>query len=93
MIKDPSRFIVIVTPDLYGDILGDLAAEVARSLGLFDLAQVGEGTAVFKPVHGTAPDIAGKGIANPTSSIKALAMLFDYLGTNHRAQALALATT
>lgn len=83
MVKDPGRFDVIVTPNLYGDILSDLAAGVAGSLGMFASAQVGEDTAVFEPVHGTAPDIAGKGIANPTSAIKALAMMLEYLSTIH----------
>lgn len=83
MVKNPSRFDVIVTPNLYGDILSDLAAGIAGSLGLFASAQVGEDTAVFEPVHGTAPDIAGKGVANPTSAIKAFAMMLEYLSTLH----------
>lgn len=89
IVKNPARFDVIVTPNLYGDILSDLAAGVAGSLGLFASAQVGEETAVFEPVHGTAPDIAGKGIANPTSAMKALAMMLDYLGARHGDEVLA----
>ncbi len=93
LVKNPGRFDVIVTPNLYGDILSDLAAGVAGSLGLFASAQVGEDTAVFEPVHGTAPDIAGKGIANPTSAMKALAMMLDYLGTKHGDRYLTLASS
>ncbi len=80
MVKNPSRFDVIVTPNLYGDILSDLAAGLAGSIGLFGSAQIGDHTAVFEPVHGTAPDIAGRGIANPSSAMKALSLMLEYLG-------------
>jgi isocitrate dehydrogenase (NAD+) len=83
MVKDPKRFQVIVTPNLYGDILSDLAAGLTGSLGLCGSAQIGEGVAVFEPVHGTAPDIAGKGVANPLSAIMSSALMLEYLGTRH----------
>ena len=83
MVKDPKRFQVIVTPNLYGDILSDLAAGLTGSLGLCGSAQIGERVAVFEPVHGTAPDIAGKGIANPLSAIMSTALMLEYLGMKH----------
>lgn len=80
LVKDPSRFGVIVTTNLYGDILSDLAAGLVGSLGLCGSAQIGEDVAVFEPVHGSAPDIAGKGIANPVGAIMATAYMLEYLG-------------
>ncbi len=81
--KDPKKFGAIVTPNLYGDILSDLAAGITGSLGLCGSAQVGSDTAVFEPVHGTAPDIAGKGIANPISAVIATALLIEHVGIRH----------
>ena len=79
--KDPARFAVIVTTNLFGDILSDLAAGLAGGLGVAPSANVGVGrVAVFEPVHGSAPDIAGKGIANPIGAILSAAMLLDHLG-------------
>ncbi|MCD6323880.1 MAG: isocitrate/isopropylmalate dehydrogenase family protein, partial [Desulfurococcales archaeon] len=78
MVKDPVRFQALVTPNLYGDILSDLAAGITGSLGLCGSAQIGDDVAVFEPVHGTAPDIAGKGIANPISAVRAAALLLEY---------------
>jgi isocitrate/isopropylmalate dehydrogenase len=71
----PSRFRVIVTSNLFGDILSELAAGLVGGLGLTGSMNVGDDAAVFEPVHGTAPDIAGKGIANPAAAIVAGAML------------------
>ncbi len=79
--KDPARFDVIVTTNLFGDILSDLAAGLAGGLGVAPSANVGAGrVAVFEPVHGSAPDIAGQGIANPAGAILSAAMLLDHLG-------------
>lgn len=79
--KDPTRFDVIVTTNLFGDILSDLAAGLAGGLGVAPSANVGAGrVAVFEPVHGSAPDIAGQGIANPIGAILSAAMLLDHLG-------------
>jgi len=83
MVKEPTRFEVLVTPNLYGDILSDLAAGLVGSLGLCGSAQIGEGAAVFEPVHGSAPDIAGKGVANPIGAITALSLMLEYLGVVH----------
>ncbi|MEM1761279.1 MAG: isocitrate/isopropylmalate family dehydrogenase, partial [Desulfurococcaceae archaeon] len=65
MVKNPENLQVLVMPNLYGDILSDLAAGMVGSLGLCGSAQIGDTVAVFEPVHGTAPDIAGRGVANP----------------------------
>jgi len=81
MVKEPGRFEVLVTPNLYGDILSDLAAGLVGSLGLCGSAQIGDGVAIFEPVHGSAPDIAGKGVANPVGAIMALTLMLKYLGT------------
>jgi homoisocitrate dehydrogenase len=78
---DPARFDVIVTTNLFGDILSDLAAGLTGGLGLAPSANVGERRpAVFEPVHGSAPDIAGQGVADPRAAILSAAMLVDFLG-------------
>ncbi|MGM0605063.1 MAG: isocitrate/isopropylmalate dehydrogenase family protein [Halobacteriota archaeon] len=77
---DPTQFGVIVCPNLAGDVLSDLAAGLAGGLGLLPSANVGPDRALFEPVHGTAPDIAGEGVANPTATILSAAMLLEYLG-------------
>lgn len=78
MVKDPSRFDIILTLNQYGDILSDMAAAWGGGLGLAPALNIGEGVAIAEPVHGSAPDIAGKGIANPTAAILSLAMLVRY---------------
>lgn len=78
MVKDPTRFDVILTPNLYGDILSDMAAAWGGGLGLAPSLNVGDGVAIAEPVHGCAPDIAGKGIANPTAAILSIAMLLRH---------------
>ncbi len=83
LVKNPGRFRVIVTPNLYGDILSDEAAGLVGSLGLCGSAQIGDETGVFEPVHGSAPDIAGKGIANPLGQITAASLMLEYLGEKH----------
>ncbi len=81
LVKNPARFDVIVTTNLFGDILSDEAAGLIGGLGVAPSANVGAGrAAVFEPVHGSAPDIAGKGIANPVGAILSAAMLLEHLG-------------
>jgi len=77
---DPEQFDVIVCPNLAGDVLSDLAAGLVGGLGLLPSANIGDDNALFEPVHGTAPDIAGEGIANPTATILSAAMLLEHLG-------------
>ncbi|MEM1619452.1 MAG: isocitrate/isopropylmalate dehydrogenase family protein [Fervidicoccaceae archaeon] len=79
LVRSPNRFGVIVSPNLYGDILSDVAAALVGSLGLCGSAQIGDRIAVFEPVHGTAPDIAGRGVANPLGQLKAAALMLEHL--------------
>jgi homoisocitrate dehydrogenase len=78
MVKDPTRFDVILTPNLYGDILSDMAAAWGGGMGLAPSISLGEGVAIAEPVHGSAPDIAGLGIANPTAAILSVGLLLRY---------------
>jgi 3-isopropylmalate dehydrogenase len=81
LIRDPKSFDVIVTTNLYGDILSDEAAQLVGGLGMVPSANIGEDYALFEPVHGAAPDIAGKGIANPIAMILTEAMMLEWLGS------------
>ncbi|MEM0453766.1 MAG: isocitrate/isopropylmalate dehydrogenase family protein [Sulfolobales archaeon] len=83
LIKNPRIFEVIVTENLYGDILADLIAGLVGSLGLCGSAEVGGSNALFEPVHGSAPDIAGKGVANPISQLISAKLMLEYLGETH----------
>lgn len=74
----PSQFDVIVTGNLFGDILSDEAAVISGSIGMLPSASIGELTSLYEPIHGSAPDIAGKGIANPSATILSAAMLLRY---------------
>lgn len=78
MVKDPTRFDIILTANLYGDILSDMAAAWGGGLGLAPSLSLGDRIAIAEPVHGSAPDIAGKGIANPTAAIMSVAMLLRH---------------
>lgn len=80
LVTDPSRFDVIVTLNLYGDILSDVAAGVAGGLGFAPSGNIGPRHSVFEPSHGSAPDIEGKGVANPTATILAAAMMLEHIG-------------
>ena len=82
----PQDFDVIVTENLYGDILSDVAAEVAGSIGLAPSANIGQHTAMFEAVHGSAPDIAGKGIANPSGLLLSSVMMLNHIGQHDVAQ-------
>ncbi len=85
MVKDPRRFDVILTTNLYGDILSDMAAAWGGGLGLAPSLSVGEGVAIAEPVHGSASDIAGRGIANPTAAILSVALLLSHHWGRHEA--------
>lgn len=78
LVLQPSRFDVMVTSNLFGDILSDEAAVTTGSIGLLPSASLGEGTGLYEPIHGSAPDIAGQGKANPIGTILSAAMLFRY---------------
>jgi len=80
LVRDPRQFDVIVTTNLFGDILSDLTAGLTGGLGIAPSANIGATSAVFEAVHGSAPDIAGKGIANPTSLILSACLMLDHLG-------------
>ncbi len=80
LIRNPQEFDVIVTTNMFGDILSDEAAQVVGGLGLAASANIGLDFALFEPVHGCAPDIAGTNIANPTSLVLSAAMMLDWLG-------------
>lgn len=86
MIREPQRYDVVVAPNLYGDILSDAAAALVGGLGLAPSANVGDNYVLAEPVHGSAPDIAGKGLANPVAAIRAAALLLEHLGDGKRAQ-------
>lgn len=77
---DPGRFDVLVMPNLYGDILSDVAAEIVGSVGMAPSANIGQHCAMFEAIHGSAPDIAGKGVANPSGLLLAGVMMLVHLG-------------
>jgi isocitrate dehydrogenase (NAD+) len=80
MVLDPCQFDMLLLTNLYGDIMSDLAAGLVGGLGFVPSGNMGETIAIFEAVHGTAPDIAGKGVANPIAMILSSAMMLDYLG-------------
>jgi len=80
LVRDPESFDVIVTTNLFGDILSDEASALIGGLGVAPSANIGERVAVFEPVHGSAPDIAGQGLANPIGAILSAALLLDHIG-------------
>ena len=89
LVRDPRQFDVIVTNNLFGDIISDLAAQLAGGLGLAPSGNIHPGqTSLFEPVHGSAPDIAGKGIANPFGSVLAAGMMLEFLGWHEEAELL-----
>jgi isocitrate/isopropylmalate dehydrogenase len=88
LVRDPEIFDVLLLPNLYGDILSDLCAGLVGGLGLASGANLGWEYAVFEPVHGSAPDIAGKGVANPVAMILSAAMMLRHLGEHGRAGAV-----
>jgi 3-isopropylmalate dehydrogenase len=89
VVRDPSQFDVIVTCNLFGDIISDLSAQLIGGLGLAPSGNIHPGqTSLFEPVHGSAPNIAGKGIANPLGSVLASAMMLEFLGWYREASIL-----
>jgi len=91
LVKNPNQFDVIVTTNLFGDILSDLTSGLIGGLGLTSGANIGADVALFEAVHGTAPDIAGKGIANPTAVMLAGVMLLEHIGERTAADRLVTA--
>lgn len=86
LVQRPETFDVIVTENMFGDILSDLAAGLVGGMGMAPSGDIGENCAVFQPSHGTAPDIAGQGKANPIGTILSAAMMIDWLGQKETAQ-------
>jgi len=80
MVLDPGQFDMLLLTNLYGDIMSDLAAGLVGGLGVVPSGNIGETVAIFEAVHGTAPDIAGKGIANPTALLMSGIMMLDHIG-------------
>ena len=78
--RKPQQFDVLVTENMFGDILSDLAAGLVGGMGMAPSADIGDQHAVFQPSHGSAPDIAGKGIANPMAMILSVALMLDWFG-------------
>lgn len=85
LILRPQKYDVIVTTNLFGDILSDVAAAIAGGLGLCPSANIGDRYALFEPIHGSAPDIAGKGIANPIAAILSVKMMLEWMGKEKEA--------
>jgi 3-isopropylmalate dehydrogenase len=81
LLQRPESFDVMVTENMFGDILSDLAAGLVGGMGMAPSADIGDEHAVFQPAHGSAPDIAGKGIANPVATILSVAMMLEWFGT------------
>ena len=79
LIQTPEQFDVLVAPNLYGDILSDEASALVGGLGVAPSASLGEGTPIFEPVHGSAPDIAGQGIANPVGAMLSAVLMLECL--------------
>lgn len=86
LVQDPTDFDVLVCPNLYGDIVSDLCAGLVGGLGMAPGANIGYDLAVFEPTHGSAPDIAGRDMANPTAEILSAAMMLDHLGETRAAE-------
>jgi 3-isopropylmalate dehydrogenase len=84
LVRNPEEFDVIVTTNLFGDILSDEAAQVVGGLGMGPAANIGESFALFEPVHGAAFDIAGKNAANPSSILLSIKMMLEWLGDRQR---------
>ncbi len=88
MVSKPQIFDVMVTTNLFGDILSDEGAGLVGGLGVAPSANMGDNNALFEPVHGSAPDIAGKGISNPSAMILSAVMMLNYIGETEQAQKL-----
>jgi isocitrate dehydrogenase (NAD+) len=86
LVMRPEQFDVMVTTNMFGDILSDEVSGLVGGLGLAPGANIGTGAAIFEAVHGSAPDIAGHGVANPSAQMLAAAMMLDHVGELERAQ-------
>jgi isocitrate dehydrogenase (NAD+) len=86
IVMDPLQFDVLLLPNLYGDVMSDLAAGLVGGLGVVPSANIGDDCAMFEAVHGTAPDIAGKGLANPTALLMSGFLMLDHLGEQSAAE-------
>jgi isocitrate dehydrogenase (NAD+) len=86
MVLDPHQYDMLLLTNLYGDIMSDLAAGLVGGLGVVPSGNIGENVAIFEAVHGTAPDIAGKGVANPTALLMSAIMMLDYIGETEAAK-------
>ena len=86
MVMDPMQFDMLLLPNLYGDVMSDLAAGLVGGLGVVPSANIGDECAMFEAVHGTAPDIAGKGFANPTALLMSSILMLDHLGERSAAE-------
>jgi 3-isopropylmalate dehydrogenase len=91
LVRRPWDFDVLVTENMFGDILSDQAAGLVGGMGMAPSADIGDEHALFQPCHGSAPDIAGKGLANPTATVLSAAMMLDWLGERHQDDALTAA--
>ena len=92
LVRAPAQFDVILTENLFGDILSDEASMICGSIGLLPSASIGGKVGIYEPIHGSAPDIAGQGIANPIATILSAAMMLKYaFGENEAAAAIELA--
>ena len=80
LFREPQAFDVVVAPNLYGDIISDGAAALVGSLGVVASTNVGDSFCIGEPVHGSAPDIEGKGISNPVAAIRSAALMIEHLG-------------
>lgn len=88
LVLNPLQFDVLLLPNLYGDVVSDLAAGLVGGLGVVPSANLGEDAALFEAVHGTAPDLAGQGVANPTALLLSAVMMLDYLGETNTARCI-----
>ncbi len=86
LVQKPSQFDVLVMPNLYGDIVSDLCAGLIGGLGVAQSANIGKNCAIFEAVHGSAPDIAGTGVANPTGLLRSAIMMLNYISENKASQ-------
>jgi isocitrate dehydrogenase (NAD+) len=86
IVIDPEQFDILLLPNLYGDVMSDLAAGLVGGLGVVPSGNIGEEGAIFEAVHGTAPDIAGKGVANPTALLMSAILMLNHIGESRSAE-------
>jgi isocitrate dehydrogenase (NAD+) len=91
IVMNPEQFDILLLPNLYGDVMSDLAAGLVGGLGVVPSGNIGDDCAIFEAVHGTAPDIAGKGLANPTALLMSASLMLDYLGEGKAAERISAA--